>query len=88
MDGDAILRLLREGLLLVLMVSAVPMLVAMAVGLTTSLLQATTQIQDQTIGFVPKLIAVFAALALAGPWMLWQVIRFAAAVFETIALIK
>jgi|LNFM01.1.fsa_nt_gb flagellar biosynthetic protein FliQ len=88
MDGDAILRLLREGLLLVLMVSAVPMLVAMAVGLTTSLLQATTQIQDQTIGFVPKLIAVFAALALAGPWMLWQVVRFAAAVFETIALIK
>lgn len=88
MDGDAILRLLREGLLLVLMVSAVPMLVAMAVGLTTSLLQATTQIQDQTIGFVPKLIAVFAALALAGPWMLWQVVRFAAAVFDTIALIK
>ena len=88
MDGDAILRLLREGLLLVLMVSAVPMLVAMAVGLTTSLLQATTQIQDQTIGFVPKLIAVFAALALAGPWMLWQVVRFAAAVFETIAIIK
>jgi len=88
MDADAILRLLREGLLLVLTVSAVPMLVAMAIGLTTSLLQATTQIQDQTIGFVPKLIAVFAALALAGPWMLWQVVRFAAAVFDTIALIK
>lgn len=88
MDGDAILRLLREGLLLVLIVSAVPMIVAMVIGLTTSLLQATTQIQDQTIGFVPKLIAVFAAMALAGPWMLWQVVRFAAAVFETIALIK
>ncbi len=88
MDPDAILRLLREGLLLVLMVSAVPMLVAMAIGLTTSLLQATTQIQDQTIGFVPKLVAVFGALALAGPWMLWQVVRFTAVIFESIALIK
>ena len=88
MDSDAILRLLREGLLLVLTVSAVPMLVAMAIGLMTALLQATTQTQDQTIGFVPKLVAVFGAIALAGPWMLWQVVRFTAVIFETIALIK
>jgi flagellar biosynthetic protein FliQ len=88
MDADAILRLLREGLLLVLTVSAVPMLVAMAVGLAASLVQATTQIQDQSIGFVPKLVAVFGALALAGPWMLWQIVRFTAVLLESIALIK
>ena len=49
MSPEAIIRVLREGILLVLILSAAPMLVSMIVGLTVSVLQATTQIQEQTL---------------------------------------
>ena len=60
----------------------------MMVGFVVSLFQATTQIQEQTLGFVPKMLAIFLTLAIAGPWMLWQAVRFTAAVFDSIALIR
>lgn len=88
MGEDAIIRILREGLLLVLIVSAAPMAAGMLTGLVVSVLQATTQIQEQTLSFVPKILAIFLTLAVAGPWMLWQTVRFATAVFESIALVK
>lgn len=88
MGTDAILRILREGLLLVLILSAAPMLAGMITGLVVSVLQATTQIQEQTLSFVPKMLAIFLTLAIAGPWMLWQAVKFATAIFESIALIK
>lgn len=88
MSEDAILRILREGLLLVLIVSAAPMLAGLLVGLVVSVLQATTQIQEQTLTFVPKILAIFLTLAVAGPWMLWQMVRFATAIFESIAFVK
>ena len=88
MGEDAIIRILREGLLLVLIVSAAPMLAGMLTGLVVSVLQATTQIQEQSLSFVPKILAIFLTLAVAGPWMLWQTVRFATAVFESIALVK
>ena len=55
MSVEAIVRILREGLMLVLLLSAGPMLASMLIGLVVSILQATTQIQDQTLSFVPKL---------------------------------
>lgn len=88
MTTDAILRILREGLLLVLTISAAPMLAAMITGLIVSVFQATTQIQEQTLSFVPKLLAIFLTLAIAGPWMLWQAVRFTTVVLESIALIR
>ena len=88
MSEDAIIRVLREGLLLVLIVSAAPMAAGLLTGLVVSVLQATTQIQEQTLSFVPKILAIFLTLAVAGPWMLWQTVRFATAIFESIALVK
>jgi len=88
MTTEAILRILREGLLLVLTISAAPMLAAMITGLIVSVFQATTQIQEQTLSFVPKLLAIFLTLAIAGPWMLWQAVRFTTVVFDSIALIR
>ena len=58
MSVEAIVRILREGLMLVLLLSAGPMLASMLIGLVMSILQATTQIQDQTLSFVPKLAGV------------------------------
>jgi flagellar biosynthetic protein FliQ len=88
MTPEAVLRILREGLLLVVILSAVPMLASMIVGLTISILQATTQIQEQTLSFVPKLIAVFIAIGLLGPWMLQQTVRFSVTLLETIPMVR
>ena len=88
MSSEAIIRVLREGILLVLLLSAAPMMVSMIVGLVVSLLQATTQVQEQTLSFVPKLLATFLTIAILGPWMMQQTVRFAAAVLESIALVR
>lgn len=75
---------LREGLYLVLLVSAPVLAASLVVGLIVSLLQATTQLQDQTLTFVPKLVAVLLALVVAGPWIGDQLLRFARVLFEAI----
>jgi len=85
MNAELTLRVAREGVLLVLLISAGPMLASMLVGLVIGIFQATTQIQEQTLSFVPKLIAVFFSLLVLGPWMLMQAVRFAQALFDSIA---
>ena len=79
---DYILMVTREALFLIILLSAPPVLAALLTGLVMSLLQATTQVQEQTLGFVPKLIAVFLALAAAGPWIGAQLVRFTTVLFE------
>ena len=69
MTGAAILDVARDGIATFLKVSAPLMLVALAVGLAVSLLQALTQIQEQTLIYVPKIVAVFGALLLFLPFM-------------------
>ena len=69
MTGPAILDIAREGIFVFLKVSGPMMLVALAVGLAVSLLQALTQIQEQTLIYVPKIVAVFATLLLTMPFM-------------------
>ncbi len=75
----------KQALFLSLILTAPPVLVAMLVGLVISILQATTQIQEQTLTFVPKLVAVVVTLAFAGPWMLVQLIAYTAAIFDSFA---
>jgi len=84
---DMLLQLAREGLYLSLIVSAPPVLASMVIGLIISVIQATTQIQEQTLTFVPKLVGVFASLAITGPWIGSQLVRFTRVLFETIAII-
>jgi flagellar biosynthetic protein FliQ len=78
------ITILRQGLYLVLMVSAGPMAAALAVGLFISILQATTQVQEQTLSYVPKIVAVSAALAVLGPWMLKEVVQFSQMILNSI----
>lgn len=75
----------KQTLFLALILTGPPVLIAMLVGLVISILQATTQIQEQTLTFVPKLVAVVATLAIAGPWMLAQLISFATALYDSFA---
>ncbi len=69
MTGAAILDIARDGIVTFLKVGAPLMLVALTIGLIVSLLQALTQIQEQTLIFVPKILAVFAAMLLMLPFM-------------------
>ncbi|MEM6955890.1 MAG: type III secretion system export apparatus subunit SctS [Myxococcota bacterium] len=76
MDGAELTRLTAEALYLVLLVSAPALLVALVVGFIIALLQAVTQVQEQTLSFVPKLVAVGGALVAFGGWMGAQLLRF------------
>ncbi len=69
MTGAMILDIGRDGIVTFLKAGAPVMLVALAIGLAISLLQALTQIQEQTLVFVPKIIAVFASMMLFLPFM-------------------
>lgn len=73
----------RESLFLVLILTAPPVLSAMIVGLMVSLLQATTQIQEQTLTFVPKMVVVVVILALVGPIGMAQLITFTRTIWVT-----
>jgi flagellar biosynthesis protein FliQ len=70
MTPDSVVQIGRQALELMLLVSAPALLVALVVGLAVSLLQAVTQINEATLSFLPKLIAVALVLVVAGPWML------------------
>jgi len=83
-----ILQVVREGLYLVLLVSAPPLAVSLVVGLLVNVMQASTQLQDHTISFVPKLVAVLAALALAGPWIGQQLVRFTSVLLQAVPLLR
>ncbi len=74
----ALLHLTRESLVVALLVSAPPLGAALVVGAVTGVLQATTQVQEPSIGVVPRLVAVLLALAVAGPWIGARVVRLAA----------
>jgi flagellar biosynthetic protein FliQ len=72
MTGPEVLDIAREAIVTLIVVSAPVMLVGLAVGVAISLLQALTQIQEMTIAFVPKILAIFVALLVALPFMAEQ----------------
>jgi type III secretory pathway component EscS len=86
--ADLVLRAVREGLILVLLVSAPPLLASLIVGFVVSVVQAATQIQDPTIAFVPKLVAVLLVLLASGPLLGAQVVRFAQAMLLIIPTVR
>lgn len=80
---EFIIAIAKQALFLALIITAPPVAVALMVGLTISIVQATTQIQEMTLTFVPKLVGVITTLALAGPWMLVQLLTYANAVLTS-----
>ncbi|MFL5350584.1 MAG: flagellar biosynthesis protein FliQ [Hyalangium sp.] len=72
----------QQALFLVLVASAPPVLISLIVGFIISVFQATTQIQEQTLTFAPKVIIVFVVLAMTGPWIGSQLVRFTFHVFD------
>ena len=76
MDSQHAFHLGQQGLYMLLMVSAPILLSVLVVGLVVSIFQAATQINEATLGFVPKVVAAVAALAVAGPWMLTMLVEY------------
>lgn len=82
MSPDVVLRIAENSVYMILMLTLPVCLVALVVGLLVSVFQATTQIQEQTLAFVPKIIAVFVAILFFGSWMLRQLVDFTAGFFN------
>lgn len=82
MDSDIAMRLLAEALIAAVKISAPFMLVTLVVGLLISILQVVTQVQEMTLTFVPKLIAVGVVCLLLGSWMLAVMVELAQHMFE------
>ncbi len=76
MDQGTVISLAQRALEIVFIVSAPILGLSLIVGLAISVLQATTQIQEQTLAFVPKILAVIAAVSLFGSWMLRVLIEY------------
>jgi flagellar biosynthetic protein FliQ len=74
--------LVRQALTLALIISAPMLLIGLLVGIVVSLLQAVTQIQEQTLTFVPKITAMIAAAILLLPWIGQRLLDYAAAIFS------
>ncbi|MBB5400631.1 flagellar biosynthesis protein FliQ [Paraburkholderia sp. BR13439] len=70
MTPEAVMTLAHQAMYVGLMMAAPLLLVALVVGLVVSLFQAATQINESTLSFIPKLLAIAATLVIAGPWML------------------
>ena len=81
MSGDLVIQLGQEALMIVLLVSAPMLGLGLIVGLAVSVFQATTSIQEQTLAFIPKIIAVFVAILIFGPWMLRIIVEYCRNVF-------
>ena len=84
MSGDMVIQLGQDALLVVLVVCAPMLGLGLSVGLMVSVFQATTSIQEQTLAFIPKIIAVFVAILIFGPWMLSVMIEFFADIFTNL----
>jgi flagellar biosynthesis protein FliQ len=85
---DIVLRAINEGLILVLLLSAPPLLASLAIGFVVGIFQAATQIQDQTVSFVPKLVVVVLIIIAIGPILGAQLLRFMQAALAAIPSIR
>jgi flagellar biosynthetic protein FliQ len=70
MTPESVMTMGRQAMEVTLMVAAPMLLVALVVGLVVSIFQAATQINEMTLSFIPKLVGIFLAMIIAGPWML------------------
>lgn len=76
MSGDLVIQIAQEALRMVLIISAPMLGLGLLVGLAVSVFQATTSIQEQTLAFIPKIVAVFVAILVFGPWMLRLMVEY------------
>lgn len=84
MSAEMVLSIADQSVMTILMVAGPLLAIALIVGLIVSIFQATTQIQEQTLAFIPKIVAVLFALILFGPWMLSKMLTFTETIFANL----
>ena len=87
MNPQQVFTLGQEGLLQLLMVSAPVLLTVLVVGLVISIFQAATQINEQTMTFIPKIVVVFLSLLIFGPWIIELLVTFTTGIISQIAIV-
>ena len=87
MNADHVLDLARESILVMIKIGAPVMVVALLVGVAIALIQALTQMQEMTLSFVPKVLAIFATILLSRPFMTNTLINFGEGLFRQIAML-
>jgi len=81
MSQELVMAVAREAVLATLYISAPVLVISLIVGLSVSVFQATTQIQEPTLTFVPKIVAVFISMLFFGGWMLTMLIQLTLSIF-------
>jgi len=84
MTQDTVIHLAMQALIVALKVSMPFLLAGLVVGLTVSVFQAVTQIQEQTLSFIPKILVTGVVMAIAGPWMLSQMLAYTQQLYTSI----
>ncbi|HZV72510.1 MAG TPA: flagellar biosynthesis protein FliQ [Conexibacter sp.] len=84
MNQDTVIHLSQQVMELAMKVGGPLMLVGLAIGLIVSVFQAVTQIQEQSLSFIPKIVGVAAVIVIAGPWMLGQLLGYTAELYRSI----
>ena len=84
MTPEAVLDIGMEGLMVAAKLAAPVLITALVVGFAISLLQSITQVQEVTLSFVPKIVAVGIALLIAGNWMIAEIVQFTHTMFDRI----
>ena len=85
MTQELIIGLGQQAVLMMVMLAGPLLVVSLVVGLLVSIFQAVTQVNEMTLTFVPKVIAIFAVLIVMGPWMLQMLLGYTAATFAQMA---
>jgi flagellar biosynthesis protein FliQ len=84
MTPESVMNIAHQAMVIALLLAAPLLLTSLVVGLVVSLFQAATQINETTLSFIPKLLAVFCALVIAGPWMMHVILDYMRQVFTNI----
>ena len=84
MTPEIVMDIGRQAVEMTFILAGPLLLAALAIGLSVSIFQAATQINEQTLSFIPKLVGIFVVLILAGPWMLQMMVDFIRRLFESI----
>ena len=84
MTPESVMTLGKQAIEMTLLLSAPLLFSALAIGLVVSIFQAATQINEQTLSFIPKLVGVFIVLIFAGPWMVTMMVDFIRRLFGNI----
>ena len=84
MNTDVVISLATQAMNVAFKVAMPLLLAGLVVGLVVSVFQAVTQIQEQTLAFIPKIVAIAAVLVILGPWMLGQVLSYTTDLWESI----